>query len=322
MYRIWLWLGRRNSAPREINRDLAISPRETDSSASASYLASSPFPSGIATLQDRPDAIVDICFVHRLTGDRARTWTANGQMEPWPRTLLVPKLRQARILTYGYDAHIIGRPSASSNRLIDPAQNLLSDLTDLRDSSNASSRPLIFVAHSLGGLVCKRAILNSRNSPEVHLRNIFDSFQGIVFMGTPHTGAWMAEWAHIPASALGLVKSTNVMLLSVLRRDDQFLEVIQTDFLKMVRELREAYRDIKVVCFFEELPLPIFGKLVVSKDSATLDGYTPRSIRANHMDMVRFSTVEDSGFKRLFAELNRWVPQPRYEAQNPSRIPP
>lgn len=118
----------------------------------------------------------------------------------------------------------------------------------------------------------------------------------------------MAVWANIPASALGFLKSTNTKLLDILKRDGQLLESIQTDFLAMVRELREARRDIKIMCFYEELPLPIVGK-VVSKDSATLDGYASRSIHADHRDMVRFATTEEGGFTRLLAEVKRWTSQ-------------
>jgi hypothetical protein len=53
-------------------------------------------------------------------------------------------------------------------------------------------------------------------------------------MGTPHKGAWMADWANIPASALGLVKSTSKSLLKILETDDQFLESIQIRFWAMV----------------------------------------------------------------------------------------
>jgi len=175
------------------------------------------FPDGVEVLYDCSEATIDICFVHGLTGDRDSTWTADGQSTPWPKTLLPPKLRQARILTYGYDAYIVRKSVASSNRLIDHAMNLLNDLTTNRACCNASTRPLIFVAHSLGGLICKEAILLSRNNPEPHLRSIFDHTKGFIFMGTPHKGAWMADWARIPASALGFVKSTNKVAVKSLR---------------------------------------------------------------------------------------------------------
>jgi hypothetical protein len=263
------------------------------------------FPDGVEVLYDCPNATVDICFVHGLTGDRTTTWTAQGQSDPWPKTLLPSKLSTARILTYGYDAYVVRRSVAGSNRLIDHATNLLYDLTTDRDLHNAASRPIIFVTHSLGGLVCKKAILRSRNNPDAHLRNIFHCTKGVIFIGTPHKGSWMADWAKISAGALGLVKSTNKSLLEILRTDNQFLEAIQVDFWCMIRELRENGRRLEVICFFEELPLPVVGK-VVSKNSATLEGYNLVSIHANHRDMVRFSSANDNGFKRLLGELVRW----------------
>ncbi|KAJ5935568.1 alpha/beta-hydrolase [Penicillium verhagenii] len=262
---------------------------------------------GLKLLHDCPNADVDICFVHGLTGDRDKTWIAVGQTTPWPKLLLPSKLN-ARLLMYGYDAHVTRKSVASSNRLINHAQNLLGDLTADRSICNASSRPFIFVAHSLGGLVCKKAILLSQNAAERESRALFDCLEGIAFMGTPHKGAWMADWAKIPASVFGLVKSTNVTLLDILQRDNQLLNSIQLDFLTMIRRLRESGRGIGVTCFFEELPFPVVGR-IVTEESATLDGYEIYSIYANHRDMVRFGSEEDPGFKRLLWKLLAWTPQ-------------
>jgi hypothetical protein len=185
--------------------------------------------------------------------------------------------------------------------------NLLADLATDRASCDAS-RPLIFVAHSLGGLVCKEAILLSRNNPETHLQTIFNCTKGILFMGTPHRGAWMADWARTPASVLNLAVPTNKSLLEILETDGQFLESIQVRFWSMIRELWQAGRRLEVTCVFEELPLPVVGR-VVSKESATLEGYNSFSIHANHRDMVRFGSAEEGGFKRLLGELMRWESQ-------------
>ncbi|KAL8410375.1 hypothetical protein RB596_000184 [Gaeumannomyces avenae] len=314
MKRFRRWRERRKTAPnpQESSRDPTLpNPQphpNTDPGPPDPPVPS--FPDGVKILHDCADATVDICFVHGLTGDRDSTWTASGQSTPWPKTLLSPELRNARLLTYGYDAYIVRKSVASSNRLIDHATNLLHDLTTDRAGCNASSRPLIFVAHSLGGLVCKKAILLSRNNPEDHLQHIFECTKGIVFMGTPHKGAWMAAWAKIPVSAFGLVKAANKSLLEILETDDQLLESLRVDFSSMVRELQKNGRSFEVTCFFEQLPLSVFGK-VVSKESATFEGHDPITIHANHSDMVRFASAEDNGFKRLLGELRRWESQIR-----------
>ncbi|EED20591.1 conserved hypothetical protein [Talaromyces stipitatus ATCC 10500] len=238
-----------------------------------------PFPDGIMVLHDCPDAIVDICFLHGLTGDRESTWTAAGQTEPWPKTLLPSELKRARILTFGYDAA----------------------------REHASSRPLIFVAHSLGGLVCKQALLHSRNSAETHLRGIFECTKGIIFMGTPHRGSWMANWAHIPVKVLDIFFPTNPKLVQILATDSELLKVNQDQFLSMVNGINQdgSGRRIEMTCFHELLPLRR-NIIVVSKDSATFDGYNPVSIHGNHINMIKFASRKDSGFERVKGELRRW----------------
>ena len=73
----------------------------------------------------------------------------------------------------------------------------------------------------------------------------------------------------------------------------------------MIRQLREDNRRLEVTCFFEELPLPVVGK-VASENSATFAGYNPISIHANHHDMVEFTSAEETGFTRVLEELMRW----------------
>ncbi|KAK7990392.1 hypothetical protein PG990_014672 [Apiospora arundinis] len=48
-----------------------------------------------------------VVFVHGLTGDHEKTWTAHDESEPWPQTLLPSRLPTARILIFGYDASVV-----------------------------------------------------------------------------------------------------------------------------------------------------------------------------------------------------------------------
>ncbi|KAK3944600.1 ankyrin repeat domain-containing protein 17 [Diplogelasinospora grovesii] len=256
-------------------------------------------PYGLKVWHDCPGATADICFVHGLNGNRDSTWTAAGQSAPWPQTLLPPELGNARILAYGYDADVVRAPVASTIRLNGHATNFMTDLAFDRLGCNAASRPLIFVAHSLGGLISKEAILLSRNNPDHHLCDIFDSTKGIIFMGTPQG---------MPVRAISVVKSVNRKLLEVLEPDHQYLESIQSRFLNMIREQREGGRPLEVTCFFEELPLSV-GRVVVSRESATFDSFSPIAIHADHREMVRFASAEDPGFRALLGILRLWISQ-------------
>lgn len=53
------------------------------------------------------------------------------------------------------------------------------------------SRPILFIGHSLGGIVVKEVLRRSGGCHigQTHLRDIFESTIGIMFFGTPHGGA-------------------------------------------------------------------------------------------------------------------------------------
>ncbi|KIV87767.1 hypothetical protein PV11_03289 [Exophiala sideris] len=264
------------------------------------------FPNGIKVWYDPGHADVDIVFIHGLPGDRERTWTHEAALEPWPKAILPDHLPSARILTFGYDAYIVRKGKAVTNQLMDHSKDFLNALTSQRHSKRASSRALIFVAHSLGGLVCKDAILHSRNNPEPHLRAIYESTVAIAFLGTPHGGSDLASWARLPVKALGVLKSTNTDLLSVLQTSSEVLRRVQDDFLSMIRDLASQGRSLKITCFWESQPMPFAGT-IVERSSATLPGYNAISIHANHRDMVRFHAPEDPGFLSVLGELRRWL---------------
>src|ERR1700743_344192 len=120
-------------------------------------------------------------FVHGLTGNRETTWThSNGTF--WPRDLLPQALPTARIMTFGYDANVVRLwNTASANGLHDHGQSLEYHLDHVR--LECSRRPILFITHSLGGLVCEQALLLSDATRRVD--SIANSTIGILFMGTP-----------------------------------------------------------------------------------------------------------------------------------------
>jgi hypothetical protein len=144
-------------------------------------------------------------FVHGFTGHPERTWTGNSDCASkfyykfrgneackpiyWPRDLLPRSVPNARILTYGYDTNIRTGSTINKSTVYDIAWDFLVSLEAARRVE--TSRPLLFIAHSLGGIVVKEALRRSRGceTHQSHLRSIYESCYGILFFGTPHGGA-------------------------------------------------------------------------------------------------------------------------------------
>ncbi|RSL83110.1 hypothetical protein CEP52_016800, partial [Fusarium oligoseptatum] len=276
-------------------RPLRRAPPE-DQDDLANGLPRKSFPCGIKPLCSPEGGAIDIVFVHGLTGDRDKTWTAQNATEPWPKALLPTTLRTARILTFGYDSSVVDwQAVVSQSRIANHAWNLLTSLATYRDKDGTNERPIVFVCHSLGGLVCEDALVTSRQRPERHLQNILRSTRGIIFLGTPHHGAGLARWAELVSRSIGLVKQTNANIVQVLRRGSEVLARIQDSFHTMVKaRATEGLPSIEISCFYEELPLPGVG-LVVPQDSAILPGYIPIGIHSDHMGMTKFASTDDPG---------------------------
>lgn len=177
-----------------------------------------------------------------------------------------------------------------------------------------SRRPIIFVAHSLGGIVCANALLLAGNSPEEPVREIGKRTRGIAFLGTPFEGSDKAKWAETGLRFFLLFKDTNDAIPTDLREDSKKLSDVGEafpDLLRRRRESEEPRSKIEVTCFCEERRTKILGlaglETVVSRESASLSGYETLSIPANHLKMCRFEESEEIGYQRVAGVLLRWT---------------
>ncbi|RPA77438.1 hypothetical protein BJ508DRAFT_228758 [Ascobolus immersus RN42] len=273
--------------------------------------------------------IVDVVFVHGLKGDRLETWTWVGKKHEevfWPRDLLLPDLEEAgvdaRIMTYGYNSHpdeFLG--AASTNKLHDHAVTFVNELYYNRRRARGVERPIIFVAHSLGGLLVKRALIYANtcsSGHNLHLRSIKTSTFGILFFGTPHQGSDMAKWASMMERFISLLPKgiidTNPSLINTLGKNSETLQNINESFLGLSRELKMFY-------FWEELPttLPNGGRQrVVEQWSAVPDGQTDTergAIHATHSDMVKFYGFDSPGYSVVSGAITRYAEEAEYEVE-------
>jgi hypothetical protein len=191
---------------------------------------------------------VDVVAVHGLQGDAFKTWEdRHGTL--WLRDLLPEDIPSARIMTFGYDSTVAFSNSVA--RIEDKALDLLNRLGGQRDE-NTDRRPVVFICHSLGGIVVKKAlILAHERSSDPTFKDILINTKAIAFLGVPHEGSDSAWWANVAANALKAATiglTTNNALIADLRKDSSALSTISKQFI-------DRGRDLTIYTFYERLKL-------------------------------------------------------------------
>ena len=236
---------------------------------------------GVKVLYDGgAEAIVDIVFVHGLTGNAYSTWLHKDKdiRVHWPSELLEQDLPDARIMSFGYDADIVNLWNPRSHSpLTGHAENMVGALLRRRERTNTEDRRILFVGHSLGGLVIEHALSHSRKSVENYLRKIEQLTVGIVFLGVPHCGADLGAWESFGTQLANVVKRPNQDILGVLKPGSEMLHLVENDFHKILRLRKDEGSEISITCFYEELDVRPFGQ--VWRNSPLILGVDPDSSR-------------------------------------------
>ena len=158
----------------------------------------------------------------------------------WPLDLLPSNIRNARIISFGYDSQILGffYGANNQNSLFAHARNLLQELVALR--RHDSQRKLIFAAHSMGGLLVKDVLRRARNlRDQPRYRHLYESTYACMFFGTPHRGSDKTGWAMLARRlALAVLQDSNDKLIRNLEPNDEALDLLREDFAQVLGERR------------------------------------------------------------------------------------
>ncbi len=149
-----------------------------------------------------------------------------------------------------------------------------------------SETAIVLVAHSMGGLVIKKALLQARQDP--NCRRLCRRIHSMFFLATPHRGS---DSAHLLKNLLSL--SSSKSYIGDLQKGSMSTQLINDEF-------RNAYWDIQLWSFFETLPTTGLG-IVVDRDSAVLGLPAERIqlMNANHRNICKFADRFDSNYMSL-----------------------
>ncbi|KAH8881765.1 TPR-like protein [Thozetella sp. PMI_491] len=236
---------------------------------------------------------VDIIAVHGLGGHWQLTWTGeDGAI--WLRDRLPGILAEsnivARVRSFGYDSATVF--SHSITDLQTAAKTLLVRLRGFRKTQQQRTYPIIFVCHSLGGLVVKEALVQAWNRSSYN-QDILDMAKACLFLGVPHRGSGLADWATVPISFLKTLSmgfTGNSNFVGILKSSSK-------DWVRLSDNFVERAEKLYFRSFFETEK---YGNLiVVDEGSAAMHIRTEQVIPldgSNHRNICKFRANEDQRF--------------------------
>ncbi|KAL7964407.1 hypothetical protein HDV63DRAFT_415383 [Trichoderma sp. SZMC 28014] len=262
---------------------------------------------GITPLSNSDNVHVDIIAVTGLAGHAFGSWKSKNLPHMWLRDFLPQTVANARILTYGYDTKIYG--SQSEESILELAKALLESIKTTR-RKNIRNRPIIFIAHSLGGLVVKEALVQASVGSEED-QMIYRSCYALLLFGVPNRGL-------NNLSLKSIVKGQpNESLVRDLGESSRFLSLLHERFNACfsfddshILSISETKHTATVEWNSETGTWERTGPevMMVEHTSATNahqneKTYNRLSINSNHSEMVKFSDISNPDYLNIQSRL-------------------
>jgi pimeloyl-ACP methyl ester carboxylesterase len=230
-------------------------------------------------LQHKPRADVALVFVHGIFGDTIATWTNANKMGFFSllegNAQVGPKVDA---LAFGYTSNMLAEGSLD----IQEAANKLHARLQFHGVFDYPA--IVFVTHSMGGLVVLRELLTHRE--------LLAQVPGVVFYATPQEGSQITAIAQHVANNPAI---------------EQMLPADRNGYLRVLNdEWRSLPKRPVVRCAYEKRPT--FGVMIVPWESATrfCDG-APVAIDADHLSIVKPDRPEHDAMVVLINALNEFA---------------
>ncbi|KAI6785914.1 uncharacterized protein J7T54_006253 [Emericellopsis cladophorae] len=188
---------------------------------------------------------------------------------------------------------------------------------------NQGCRPIIFVCHSLGGIVCKQALVLAHEDDRRY-GQVLNAVIGVAFLGTPHGGSSIADTASVFATIINTFTATASAGIRYRTARSDLLDHLGSDsksLQTLVMAARNRLQHVSVVSFFEVNPIAPLSSLIVDQKSATLGIPNEESIPLNedHRTICRYAGATQS-YKLVANALRRMATAsavPKTEPQSP-----
>ncbi|CAH0048258.1 unnamed protein product [Clonostachys solani] len=275
---------------------------------------------GVTPLFEPKDAEIDIIAVHGLGSHAIGGFKSKGTSHVWLRDSLPHDIPNSRILLYGYDSSIMNQ----NHKISIPGlgKTFLNSYKTFRKDTKTTQRPIIFLGHSLGGLLIKEALCIAFDGEgDAPNRDFCRSSYGLVFFGVPNLGLKHENLKKItgerPAEQL-------IHDLSIDKETEPtpYLESLKSRFISCHKKQDPP---MKIISFYEEKKTPTVtvgnaGKpkrtgescFMVTKESACRIGFeddthSHHPLPLDHSDLVKFVRHADPSYRIVQDKLRDLV---------------
>eukprot|EP00898_Chlorokybus_atmophyticus_P002214 jgi/Chlat1/2994/Chrsp2S08918 len=265
---------------------------------------------------EEPD--IDLVFVHGLLGGAFKTWRirddckGGGMDTCWPADWMAKDLPSVRFLSLKHSTSLSEWTGAAL-----PLEQIGRHLLEVLVAAGVGDRPVLFVTHSMGGLVAKQILKLALADPQY--KQLADNLKGMVFYTCPHFGSrlahvpWGMAYVLRPAPSVNELRRNNPVhddLNKILRTRHSSGKINILSFAEgKTTKLLETYGGVAV--WAEIVPLesayPGFGEFIVLPD-------------ADHVNACKPCTREDVTYAKVLElvkqQLQQVAPVPDVEKQS------
>ncbi|KAI6178781.1 hypothetical protein M3Y98_00538800 [Aphelenchoides besseyi] len=220
---------------------------------------------------------MDIVFVHGFRGSLFRTWRqrddpSNKTIQFWPREWLRLDIKSnVRVLGLDYPSKLL-----KFGEIMDSVDKRATKFLQSLKECDVGSRPLFFVAHSMGGLLVKKMLLESE---ELRKRTV-----GIVFIAVPNRGT------PVISAYLNYLRPTDDA--KFLRADSVLNRQLHEQFLEIAPEIPLIFSLVELK------PSPLFGRrrMIVPPESAVFESGAVYHLDEHHYSICKPADVNSTAY--------------------------
>ncbi|VDI56079.1 Hypothetical predicted protein [Mytilus galloprovincialis] len=265
----------------------------------------------------------DIVFVHGLLGGPFKTWRQQDRKGPgadkssdgtesvkkgtytfcWPKDWLAKDCGNIRILSVEYDTDL---STWNANRKVWRGLTVrASSILQKLKKADIGSRPIIWVGHSMGGLLIKQILSIADDTPG--LDNIVNNTVGVLFYSTPHRGSSLA---HLSNQASLIVAPT--VEVKEMGRDSPMLRRLHKDFQQLVME-----HGLPCLSFGElektQIRTPKLKMLIVPPESSDPGIGEFHAMKTSHLNICKPWDRDSELYTETLKFIRRYLLQGRIE---------